>query len=223
MGGRNAMMGNYEFTPMERSWATISDVPEEHQWYRVLQKERESTVRLTQGQIDKLALRHAISFVTSHPWLTLKRDIVKFFNFWQLERVFVAAASGGYFGELSLAIKVLLTCILCGSYAAVLFLGIYGACCYTPEVKTYHWFFVASILFPCVIHTLIFAHSRYHLPIIPILAIYSAAAIVHRREIWNRRSSLRFRAASALCLLSALGWLRELVFVDSTSVKHLIG
>ena len=91
MGGRNAMMGNYEYTPLERSWATISDVPEEHQWYRILLRNAQVILPLTQGQLDKLALHHAIDFVKSHPWLTIQRDIVKFFNFWQLE----AHARGG--------------------------------------------------------------------------------------------------------------------------------
>jgi 4-amino-4-deoxy-L-arabinose transferase-like glycosyltransferase len=222
MGGRNAMMGNYEHTPMERSWATISDVRDEHQWFRVLRREYPNDKPRTQGQIDKLALRHAITFVLANPWLTLKRDIVKFFNFWQLERELLAAAKDGYFGNISLTAKLILAAIICGSYAFVMFTGIFGACCYPPVDRRLHWFMVGSIVFPCIIHTLIFAHARYHLPVIPLIATYAAAAIVHWREIWKHRCSKGFILAVALCLLMFTGWLREFALVDFSSVKGLV-
>ena len=59
-----------------------------------------------------------------------------------------------------------------------------------------------------------FAHSRYHLPAIPLLCVYAAAAIVHGRDIWLRRRSLAFVLSTALCVIVVLGWLREIVFVD---------
>jgi 4-amino-4-deoxy-L-arabinose transferase-like glycosyltransferase len=223
MGGRNAMMGNYEYTPLERSWATISDVPEQEAWYRVLHRERHSDAPLTQGQIDKLALRHAINFVLQHPWLTAQRDLVKFFNFWQLERLLVAAAGTGYFGDLPTAAKLLLAAVICGVYAFVLLTAIFGACCCPPRDRRTHWFLVVSILLPCVIHTLVFAHSRYHLPVVPFLALCAAAAIVHRQEIWQLRRTWAFKLAAALCVIVVLGWIREFVFVDLYIVNRLTG
>jgi 4-amino-4-deoxy-L-arabinose transferase-like glycosyltransferase len=92
MGGRNAMMGNYEYTPTERSWATISDVGGERAWHNVLNQKWVGPRAGTQGQLDKRALAHAIGYVLANPGITLKRDMVKFFNFWQLERTFLAAA-----------------------------------------------------------------------------------------------------------------------------------
>ena len=60
------------------------------------------------------------------------------------------------------------------------------------------------------------------MPVIPLLAVYSAAAIVHRREIWQRHRTGTFGMAVACCVLIGLGWLRELVFVDFNLVKHFI-
>jgi 4-amino-4-deoxy-L-arabinose transferase-like glycosyltransferase len=219
MGGRNAMMGNYEFTPLERSWATITDVTGERSWHNVLVRENGSEyVRASQGQRDKIALRHAIRFVTTHPWLTIERSFVKFFNFWQLDRLLVAASQEGYFGDISVAAKLALAAVICGSYAALLFAAIFGICCVSPGDRRIHWFLIASILFPCAVHTLIFAHSRYHLPIVPLLTLYAAAAIVNWPRVYQRRNSASFLIAAALCVVVALGWVREFVFVDYASM-----
>jgi hypothetical protein len=173
--------------------------------------------------LDKQALRHAINFVKTHPWLTIKRDVVKFFNFWQLDRLFPAAAKTGYFGPHPAGSKMLFAAVICGSYAIVLYAGIFGACCRPPNDNRYHLFLVASILFPCAIHTLIFAHSRYNIPVIPLIAVYAAATVVHWRDIWRCRKSLSFGIATIICGVVTLGWLRELLFVDSDLVSRLIG
>jgi hypothetical protein len=223
MGGRNAMMGNYEHTPLERSWATISDVRGEQAWDRVLAGKYPGDTTRTQGQLDKLALHCALNFVWTHPFLTFERDVVKFFNFWQLEREFLAAARDGYFGALSTATNRVLAAIICGSYAAVLIIGLFGVCCAPPVDLRNHCFLGMSILFPCAIHTLIFAHSRYHLPIIPLLTVYTAAAIVYRHTIWQQRRTLGFGIATALSVMIAVGWLRELVFADFNLLGNLFG
>lgn len=223
MGGRNTMMGNYEHTPLERSWATISDVGGERAWHNVLALERVGDAPETQGQLDKRALAHAIRFVLSHPVLTLKRDVVKFFNFWQFERTFIAAAMNGYFGNLSNISIRLLTAVFLVSYAAVIFAAMFGICCVPPSDWRDHVFLIGSILFPCLIHSLIFAHERYRLPIMPFLFLYAAAAHVGWRDIWNRRWTVGFGTAMILCLLLAAGWLRELLIVDWTIVERLIG
>lgn len=223
MGGRNAMMGNYEYTPTERSWATISDVTGEQAWHRVLSHENHGPPVKTQGQLDKRALAHAIHYVLANPGVTIKRDAVKFFNFWQLERTFVAAARSGYFGEISLVTTGLLAIVTCGLSAVVLLAAIFGVCCVPPRDLRDHLFLVGSILFPCAIHSLIFAHERYRLPIMPLLFLYTAAAIVDWRGIWQRRQSLGFRIAVGLCLILSIGWLRELVMVDFKLAERFFG
>lgn len=214
MGGRNVMMGNYEHTPTERSWATISDVVGDQAWYVVLAKERGEKPAGTQGQLDKQALRHAIDYVLSHPITTLKRDAVKFFNFWQLERTFSAAASQNYFGAISTTTKIAIAIVFCGSCVAVMYAALFGICVVPPRDLRQHVFLLAAILFPCAIHSLIFAHERYRLPVMPLLIVYASAAIVDWRTVWGRRHTLGFRVAVGLCLLLTLGWLRELVMVD---------
>jgi Dolichyl-phosphate-mannose-protein mannosyltransferase len=223
MGGRNAMMGNYEHTPLERNWATISIVKGDKQWFRVLQKETPNYSELTQGQIDKVAMKHGIRFALAHPLLTAKRDLVRFFNFWQLERTLVAGAAQGIFGDVPKAVLVPAALLICGAYACVLFAGLFGAVFVPPAERRFHWLLAMTIVFPCVIHTLIFAHSRYHLPIIPVLMLYAAAAVANWRAIWEKRRSAKFRIVVAVCAVFVLAWLRELVFVDLGHMSEMVG
>ncbi|MBI3468262.1 MAG: glycosyltransferase family 39 protein [Planctomycetes bacterium] len=223
MGGRNAMMGNYEYTPLERSWATISLVQGERAWHTVLAHETPGYHQLTQGQRDKLALRHAVGYVLDHPLLTAKRDLVKFFNFWQLERSLLARAKEGFFGQVSGAGLLVASCTICGSYAAAILLGIFGLFLCRPVARSFHWLFVAQILFPCAIHTLVFAHERYHLPIMPFVLLYAAAACLNVRQIWQRRCSWSFWLAVVSCAVLVLAWLREMVFVDFANVVEIVG
>ncbi|MGH7127542.1 MAG: ArnT family glycosyltransferase, partial [Planctomycetaceae bacterium] len=222
MGGRNVMMGNYEHTPLERSWATISLVQGERAWHAVLLREHPQTTPLTQGQLDKLAMRHGIRFALQHPALTAQRTLVRFFNFWQLERTLVAGAQAGFFGDLSTVEKLGLAAVVCGSYAAAIFLGIFGAATAPPADRRLHALLLLTVLFPCAVHSLIFAHSRYHLPIMPIVLVYSAAAIVQFRSL-GRPRGWRFDLALLLCVILVLGWLRELVFVDLANASQLVG
>jgi 4-amino-4-deoxy-L-arabinose transferase-like glycosyltransferase len=214
MGGRNVMMGNYEYTPLERSWATITDVTGDQSWDHVLRKSMPEHSTFTQGQIDKAAMKYGIKYFFAHPGESLQRSVVKFFNFWQLERTFVAGMASGLFGDIPKLVILGLAVVICGSYAAVIFLSIFGLCLRPPERRWPHALMLFSIAFTCLIHTAAFAHSRYHLPLIPILLVYAAAALVHWRELWARRATWQFAAASLCCVLLIAGWVREFVMVD---------
>jgi len=211
MGGRNVMMGNYEFTPMERSWATISDVTGDRAWNRVLAAANPGYRDLTQGQIDKLAMKYGIRFALSHPGLTFQRSLVKFFNFWQLERELIAGSMGGYFGPLSKPTILTTAVLICAAYVTVIFGAVFGAISVPPPDVRVRWMLVLTIAFPCALHSIAFAHSRYHLPLIPILSIYAAAAAISWRDV--RRHRL-FPLAAGICLILLLSWVREFIVVD---------
>jgi hypothetical protein len=222
MGGRNAMMGNYEHTPLERSWATISIVEGDRSWHAVLSRENPDWPTLTQGQRDKVALRHGMRFVLAHPLLTLKRDAVKFFNFWQLERTLVAGLQAGFFGDVSKLTVLGAAALICGTYGLALFAGVFGAAFAGPADRRLHWMFLLLIAVVCGAHTLTFAHSRYCLPLLPLVLLYAAAAALDWREIWERRRTLRFALASAACVVLTLAWARELIFVDFAKAAPLL-
>jgi hypothetical protein len=71
-----------------------------------------------------------------------------------------------------------------------------------------------GLAFTCLIHSAAFAHSRYHLPLIPILLVYAAAAVVNWKAVWSKRASWQFAGAGLSCVLLIAGWVREFVVVD---------
>lgn len=213
MGGRNLMMGNYEHTPLHRAWDAIS-IEGDSAWYRVLERECPNYKKLTQGQKDKLAMRRGLRFMAENPGLTLKRSVIKFFNFWQLERSFVAGMAQGHFGNPPTWALLLLTALIFGSYAVVFCLGVFGVLTRPPTVLGSYWMIVALVAYTCGLHSLVFAHSRYHLPLIPLVAIFAAAAISAAGQIWNDRWSLRFWVAGATCVVFAGSWAYEVIVID---------
>jgi 4-amino-4-deoxy-L-arabinose transferase-like glycosyltransferase len=214
MGGRNVMMGNYEYTPLDRSWATIETETGDRAWHRVLASHTEGYASLTQGQIDKRAMSYGVKYFFTHPGQSLARSTVKFFNYWQLEREVVAGLWQGAFGGASKVLVVAVAGVVCGYYVVSVFAAIFGAILTPPAGRAIHWLLLGWIAFPCALHAIAFAHSRYHLPFMPIVLVFAAAAIVYRTAIWEQRGSWRFAAACACCALLAASWVREFIVLD---------
>jgi 4-amino-4-deoxy-L-arabinose transferase-like glycosyltransferase len=221
MGGRNLMMGNYEHTPLHRSWAAIS-IDGEKAWYRVLAARHGPLEGLTQGMIDKLAMRSGVGFVLQNPLLTLRRDFVKFLDFWQLEREVLAGASQGRFGPLSRTTFLALAFLIVGGYACLILTAIFGAICAPPQDWRSHAFLLLMIAFVCGMHTLVFGHSRYHLPLIPVISIYSASALVGFRRIWLERASWRPLVAGLVCAAAVGAWVYEIIITNYEALESAL-
>jgi 4-amino-4-deoxy-L-arabinose transferase-like glycosyltransferase len=205
MGGRNFMMGNYRYTPLYRSWDAIS-LKGEQVWYHEVFAVYPPEMLTTQGQIDKLALKQGMKFVREHPGLTILRDVIKFVDFWGLERELVAGAARGYFGPIPSAVVVAGAGLIIAGYVGALFLGIFGIFFCPPPDRRLHWFFLLVIAFICALHTVVFGHSRYHLPLMPLVLLYAAAGWMDCTTIWARRWGGRFAVALSVCLIFMLGW-----------------
>lgn len=213
MGGRNFMMGNYQHTPFYRSWDAIA-LTGDKAWSHEVITTYPPAQRVTQGQVDKLALRQGVKFVLANPFLTLERSVVKFFDFWGLEREIVAGATRGYFGTDSKAVILLLAAVVAGAYVGALFLAVFGVIASPLADRQLHWFLLVVVAFICGMHTLVFGHSRYHLPLMPIVLVFAALAIVNLRTIWQQRGSRRFALACGVCGVFAAGWIWLLLAVD---------
>ncbi len=221
MGGRNLMMGNYQYTPLHRSWDAIS-ITGKTSWDAVLAREEPMSLSTTQGQKDKMAMRYGVKYALTHPLLTAQRDIVKFFDFWGLEREQIAGASRGFFGPMPKIAVAVLALIIVGGYVAGFFLGIFGAILTPPEDWRVLGLFLLVIAFVTGMHALAFGHSRYHLPLMPLMLTFAGAAICRARRIWSLRGGLSFWLATALCGMFVLAWVYDILFVDSPFISKLI-
>lgn len=215
MGGRNVMMGNYEYTPLERSWATIESQTGERAWYYVLAMNTPGYGDLSQGEIDKAAMKYGVRYFFTHPLESLLRSTIKFFNYWQLEREIVAGARRGLPAKGAIAIAVALGIVVCGAYALTIIGAIFGALVTPPANRNELWLMLLWLAFPCAIHAVAFAHSRYHLPFVPILATFAAAAYSQWRTVLAARNTWTFRTACVASAVLVASWIREFVMVDA--------
>lgn len=213
MGGRNFMMGNYEYTPMFRAWDAIS-IRGDQAWFRILASEHAEFPDLTQGQKDKLAMKRGLKFVFANPVLTAQRDVIKFFNFWQLERSTAAGLSRGFWGGVPRIGVIAIAGLVAGVYVVVLTLGIFGFLLTRPTDVRMHWFLLLLVGFVCAVHSAVFGHERYHVPFMPFLGIYAAAAVVSWRVIWQQRGTRMFVLATTVVALLVTSWVAGLVLVD---------
>src|SRR5262249_44931897 len=142
-----------------------------------------------------------LAFVQEHPWLTMQRDIIKFFDFWGLERELIAGAQRGYFGNIPPWLVALLAAIICVAYVAILFLGIYGLFLAPLSDRRVHLFLFLMVAYVCALHTVVFGHSRYHLPVMPLVMVFAASAVVASPNVWRQWQRPKFWLATMVCML----------------------
>jgi 4-amino-4-deoxy-L-arabinose transferase-like glycosyltransferase len=219
MGGLNLLMGNYEHTPEDRMWDAVS-LTGPQAWYQALPAAAPDGGRWTEGKKEKWAQRQAIEFMTAHPGVTLRRAVLKFADFWGLERDFVAGIQRGYYTPPGWLAAVAAVGITLG-YAAAATLAVIGIFL-SPPGRTAHLVLLSIILFVAGVHTIVFGHSRYHLPLIPLMLLYASAAISSGawRQLTKRPAGLAAIACTALLLLI---WSRELVVRDWDKIQQLLG
>jgi 4-amino-4-deoxy-L-arabinose transferase-like glycosyltransferase len=218
MGGLNLRLGNYEYTPEDRMWDAVS-LTGERSWSHALAVEAPGRT-FTEGEKDKWAQKKALEFMASHPGITLRRSLIRFADFWGLEREYAAGISQGFFfppvwfGTLSSVLMVL-------SFALVAAGGVAGIWLAPPHGWRMH---MGLLLAPAAImaaHTIAFGHSRYHVPLVPILAIYAAAFTSvgwAKLDSWRTRAPLAAAVASVLVLATI--WVRQVLVVDAERIRR---
>ena len=220
MGGMNLRMGNYEHTPEDRMWDAVSLTGDKSWSYALVQSHPEAR-RWTEGQREKWAQREAVAYMLSHPATTARRSMLKFLDFWGLERELVGGFRQGlYAPPLWFAlIAVVATAI---AYPLVLLAGLAGFARAVPSVAGTHLLVLAIVVLVTGVHSVVFGHSRYHLPLIPFLSIYAAAgfaAAPARRLLASPRVAAGVTFA---CVLFIGVWSRELLFRDADRIRALL-
>jgi 4-amino-4-deoxy-L-arabinose transferase-like glycosyltransferase len=174
MGGMNLRMGNYEYTPHERIWDAVSQSAE-RSWIVGLPRPVEGQ-SWTEGTKERWARNEALRFMVEHPTLTAWRTVIKFGDFWGLERDFVAGVARGLYTpprwQALLAGSLMLV-----TFPIVLFLAVFGV--RAPSEVSWLGRLVPLLLvaFVCALHSIVFGHPRYRLPLTPLLTVYAGAAL----------------------------------------------
>lgn len=214
MGGLNLRMGNYEHTPEDRMWDAVSLTGQESWVYDFTQEAHPEPA--TEGAKDKWAQRKAIEFMAEHPWTTMRRIVIKFGDFWGLEREFIAGVQQGLYrppGWFALFTAIAISM----SYATIALASIAGMGLSGPPWRR-HVLLLIPVLAISGAHSIVFGHSRYHLPLVPILSLYASTLLVDRR--WKRWRLRPAATAGALVLVFVLvaSWCRQVLVVDGERV-----
>jgi 4-amino-4-deoxy-L-arabinose transferase-like glycosyltransferase len=220
MGGITLRMGNYEHTPLNRAWDPMT-LQGDNSIFQELRTEHPDVFTWTEGQKEKWALRKALIFMLHHPGLTFQRGLIKFANFWGLERTIIAGWQQRMYQPPSW-FAALGTVVIPMAYVVVMVFVCVGIFLSPPEDRRMHVLLLLVIGFVAGIHTLAFGHERYHLPLIPFILLYAAAAVTHKA--WQQvRLGLRFDAAPlAVFALLLVIWGREVLIVDADRIQSLL-
>jgi 4-amino-4-deoxy-L-arabinose transferase-like glycosyltransferase len=219
MGGMNLRMGNYEHTPEDRMWDAVSLTGEQN-WVYAMTLEPPRPEPPTEGEKDKWAQQKAIAYMRAHPMTTARRALIKFADFWGLEREFVAGVQQGFYAPPQW-FTILGTALILLSFAATAALGGAGLWLARPDWRAHLWLLVPVVVITGV-HTIVFGHSRYHIPLIPLLALYAAALWRTRTPgVWRERRLAAAGAAATVGVLAVV-WIRQVVVTDAARIRALV-
>lgn len=217
MGGLNLRMGNYEHTPDDRMWDAVA-LQGDKNWLHGIGEDLLPGTVVTEGIKDKWAQRKAIEYIVRHPGVTLRRAWIKFADFWGLEREFVSGVQHGLFRPPGW-FALLATAAIMLTYPLLAMAG--GAGLWLARARD--WRVVVLLLAPVVtitgVHMLAFGHSRYHLPLVPVLGILASALVLERRRPSSRAA---VAGAGATVLILVAVWIRQIVLVDLDRIRSLL-
>jgi 4-amino-4-deoxy-L-arabinose transferase-like glycosyltransferase len=219
MGGMNLRMGNYEFTPDDRMWDAVS-LTGEKSWIRGLSSDRPD-LPMTEGRKEKWAQRKALEYMREHPGVTLRRSVIKFADFWGIEREFIAGLQNGFYAPPQW-FQIAGSAAIVLAYVLVVITGTAGIWLAAPEDRRMQIVLLLPVVVIMGAHSIVFGHSRYHLPLIPIFAIYSAA-VLERRAVAIRSSPrpVLLGATVSITILLAV-WVRQIAIVDLPRIAALL-
>lgn len=219
-GGVALRMGNYEHTPLDRPWDAVA-LSGEQSWSHGLRDKNPGRSPWTEGEREKLATREALAYALSHPGLTLHRTLLKLADFWGLERDLIAGFQRGYYrpGPVLESLGALAITL---SYVALMLLASLGVFLSPPHDTRAHALILLLIAFVAGLHALAFGHSRYHIPLVPLLLLYGASALQERawRHVVDGWRPVAGLLVCATLLLSI--WAREVLSRDADRIRDLL-
>lgn len=213
LGAYNLRMGNYEYTPDDRMWDALT-LEGEKNWSYGLSVERPGET-FTDGQKAQWAQRKALEYMIAHPLETARRDLIKFADFWGLEREFIAGVERQLYAPPKW-IVLLGTVAIGASYVLLIVTAAAGVWLAAPGART-HILLLLPVILMTTAHTITFGHSRYHLPLVPILALYGASLLSRTWDAHQPFSRLKVLGAATTIAIFVIVWLRQLVWAGDAA------
>jgi hypothetical protein len=217
-GGIVFYEGNYEHTPLDRPWRA-------HALDADLKVRRLLPEGLTEGERQKVAVQRGLAFMWEHPGLTAHRALVKMANVWGLEREVVGVLLKGDYGPLGRTATLLVCGAIFGAYIATILAGVTGLCVAVAApgpLRAFHLVVAVLAAFITVAHAPAFGHPRFHLPLMPLFAVYASHAWAMRRAIAGARRALAFKVALVLAGLLGVIWVREIALESERFIRGLM-
>jgi len=195
-GGVNLWLGNSPYTPdrfIRNVWKAEVRAP--------------MLAELPAGELerDHVAYRLATSYIVEHPATFFARMPIKHADFWGFERYVVDNAEttvkgGGWHSPVKAAAD-LATIV---AYMFVMVAGVAGFV-HAPDDR-WKLSLGAFLVYFTSVHLVIFGDGRFHLPLIPFVAIYAGWILARPRL---ERSAVRTAIVAVLVACLAAGWAHE--------------
>ncbi len=153
---------------------------------------------------NRLGMQSALNFILSDPPLAVRQVLLRFGTLWGLEwREFRFFYQNNYLGAWPSYLLVITLLWFALGLIILLPFAIYGMFTFEPVAERQLLIGVLSAL--TLIHTLTLADPRYHLPLVPILAVFAARGCIAGLH----RHALKFALVSSLPFL--LIWTLEVL------------
>jgi 4-amino-4-deoxy-L-arabinose transferase-like glycosyltransferase len=220
VGGINLYLCNTNEAPMIHTGSIFIERARQGQdgyYYDSLFPELKGASETTK---QNLAMQKGLAYMLEYPWTTFVRSLSRFVDFWGQERLVINQVMAAYYGEVSSLVLLTVIAAVFASFSGVIAASSFGYC--FTELRAFDVFGLVFIAYYAGMHALVLGHPRYHLPLLPFLAIAAARAYVARAEIYANWRSRRFVVAMSIIGAFVIMWIIGIFFFDPDKIEMLM-
>lgn len=218
VGGITFYLCNNEKAPLIRSSSLFYEkqIGDEY-YYETLLPELNG---LSETEKNDVVTRKAFEYMLANPGATAVRMLGRLVDFWGQERLVINHLVANYYGHVSPVLTVLNIGIIVGGYSLVMA----GACfgCFFTRLRAFEIFGLLFIGYYTAMHLLVFAHPRYHLPLLPLVILLAARAYVDRAAIIQRWRTWQFAGAAGTFVTLVVMWIIGVFIFDAAYLQNFL-
>ncbi|MDZ7344141.1 MAG: glycosyltransferase family 39 protein [candidate division KSB1 bacterium] len=219
VGGVTFYMCNYEKAPIIRSDSIFFERPisdSEGYYYETLLPELNGL-----SELDKqsAAVRKGLAYMIANPGVTVLRMLARLVDFWGQERLVINQFLAKYYGAMPMLAIFLIIAAVFFVYSVVVIGAVFGY--FFTRLQPFDVYGLLFIAYYTAMHLMVFAHPRYHMPLLPFLIIVAARAWLARSEIFAQWRSWRFAGASSITGAFVAMWIIGIFFFDADKLEML--